>query len=140
VVTLIQANQDENAKVFGMAYKIPDQEVDDVLKHLDYREKNGYSRKIVKFYPYPYKETDDPIDIMLYVATHDNPSYAGHKNDLNEIAEQIFHSHGQSGDNKEYVYHLAQSMRQIYPNERDDHLFALESILKEMEVKHNLKD
>lgn len=140
-MTLIPADQnDDEAKVFGMGYKISAEDTKEVLTHLDYREKNGYSREIVKFYPYPYNQEIKPIDILLYIGTKDNPSYAGHISDLNVIAKQIFHSRGPSGDNREYVYRLAEAMRKLYPNERDEHLFTLESILKKMEAMQKLKD
>lgn len=132
VVTLIR-DGDPNAKVFGMAYKLSAENLKEVMDHLDHREKNGYSRQNVKFYPYPYREGQtEPIDITLYLADHDNPSYAGHIDDLNDIASQIFSAKGPSGENKEYVFKLADAMRSLYPDVQDDHLYELERMLNEM--------
>uniref|UniRef100_A0A182JL17 glutathione-specific gamma-glutamylcyclotransferase n=1 Tax=Anopheles atroparvus TaxID=41427 RepID=A0A182JL17_ANOAO len=130
VVTLIHSH-DADSKVWGMGYRIASKEKHMVLQHLDHREKNGYERHSVNFYPYPsiQHQFDDPQPILLYVATQDNPSFAGHDDELEVIAEQILASAGQSGRNPEYVYKLAEAMRQLYPGEEDDHLFELEKIL-----------
>lgn len=136
-MTLIPTEEDEN-RVYGIAYKIADHQRHEVIEHLDFREKNGYERHIVTFYP----ENDEIIDgdstshirnIIIYVATKENKSYAGHQNDMNDIANQIFEAHGPSGSNCEYVYRLADAMRQQFPQHHDDHLFELEKLLKEKE-------
>ncbi|XP_049284472.1 putative glutathione-specific gamma-glutamylcyclotransferase 2 [Anopheles funestus] len=130
VVTLIHSEEPES-KVWGMGYRIGAKDKQQVLNHLDHREKNGYERHSVKFYPYPWstEQLNDPQSILLYVATQDNPSFAGQSDTLDAIAEQIITSVGQSGRNPEYVYKLAEAMRQLYPGERDDHLFELEKLL-----------
>lgn len=135
-MTLIPSD-DERAIVYGVAYKIPKDKQKEVIEHLDYREKNGYERCSVPFYPLGREEGgDDSMEnIVIYVATKDNVSYAGHKNDLNEIANQIFEAHGPSGSNREYLYRLADAMRQLFPHHYDEHLFELEKLLKERERK-----
>lgn len=139
MVTLVPATDDANSVVYGMAYKIPKDKCKEVIEHLDYREKNGYERYLVPFYPLDsvtVGENIKPIDnIVIYVATKDNDSYAGHRNDLDDIANQIFEAHGPSGSNREYVFRLADAMRQLFPHHYDDHLFELERILKERERK-----
>lgn len=115
-----------------MAYKISDTDRQNVLAHLDHREKNGYERHNVVFYPSEiYGEK--PKSIILYVATQNNPSFAGHITDLNEIANQIMGASGISGDNREYVHNLAKAFRSHFPNEFDEHLFALDKLLIEKE-------
>lgn len=92
---------------------------------------------MVTFYPCNYEngveDTQPTRSIVIYVATKDNESYAGHRNDLNDIANQIFEAHGPSGSNCEYVYRLADAMRLQFPHHHDDHLFELEKLLKEKE-------
>lgn len=112
-------------------YKIPDNCKDQVLEHLDFREKNGYERCQVKFYP----DSDESSvkDIVIYVAKKENPSF-NHQSNLNDIAHQIFHATGPSGTNREYLYNLADAMRLIYPTKDDPHLFELETILRRMEA------
>lgn len=138
VVTLIPS-EDEKAIVYGVAYKIPKDKQKEVIEHLDYREKNGYERYSVPFYTLDSCKSrgsgDSTENIVIYVATKDNDSYAGHKNDMNEIANQIFDAHGPSGANREYVFRLADAMRQLFPHYYDEHLFELEKLLKERERK-----
>lgn len=61
--------------VWGIAYKIKQEDSEQVTQHLDFREKNGYTRKSVVFYP------QDPgmqqFSLTLYIASEDNESYAG---------------------------------------------------------------
>lgn len=74
VVTLVPSD-DPNSKVWGIAYKIRTEDVEEVTKHLDFREKNGYSKQFVTFHP---QDTNiAPFTLTLYVATKDNESYAG---------------------------------------------------------------
>lgn len=133
-MTLLPADGD--SIVCGVAYKIPKDKHQQVINHLDYREKNGYERYRVTFYP--LDECDgqqQPIDnILIYVATKENASYAGHLCDLNVIANQIFDAHGPSGSNREYLFQLADAMRRNFPNHYDEHLFELEKLLRNREV------
>ncbi|XP_022915383.1 putative glutathione-specific gamma-glutamylcyclotransferase 2 [Onthophagus taurus] len=122
VVTLVPSD-DPEACVWGVAYKIHDDDVSHVIDHLDYREKGGYRRKQVTFYP---KDANvNPFDITIYVGTSDNFQYAGEA-DLDSIALQVYSSVGPSGSNIEYVCNLAKAMREIAPDVQDDHLFELE--------------
>ncbi|XP_058449579.1 putative glutathione-specific gamma-glutamylcyclotransferase 2 [Malaya genurostris] len=141
VVTLIHSN-DAEAKVWGMGYRIGKSNVTAVLSHLDYREKNGYDRHRLLFYLYPPSDTqtNEPKNILLYLAKQENPSYAGQHDSLEKIAEQISEAAGESGQNTEYVYKLADAMRQLYPGEEDDHLFSLEQILKSTEARKNIRN
>lgn len=137
VVTLIPT-EEEDCRVYGIAYKIANHQRREVIEHLDFREKNGYERHIVQFHADPNgnigaDSTPHTRNIIIYVATKENTSYAGHKNDMNDIASQIFEAHGPSGSNCEYVYRLADAMRQQFPQQHDEHLFGLEKLLKEKE-------
>lgn len=131
-MTLVPTN-DDNSIVYGVAYKIAEEKRKEVIEHLDFREKNGYERYMVRFYPLDSSTDDSMGNIVIYVATKDNESYAGHRNDLNDIANQIFEATGPSGSNREYVFRLADAMRQLFPNHYDDHLFELEKLLKDRE-------
>lgn len=122
VVTLIPASPDR--KVYGIAYKIKDSDVEDVVKHLDFREKGGYERKSVTFYPKDL--TMEPFNMTIYLASYDNPNYAGHA-ELDAIADQVVKSIGPSGHNIDYVCNLAKVMREVVPEAQDDHLFELEA-------------
>lgn len=122
------------AKVWGVAYKVSEKDRESVLKHLDYREKGGYEKVIIQFYP-----TDklwsggSSVDSVTYFASESNQYFAGEA-DIDSIAEQIINSYGISGSNKEYVYKLAESMRSIAPDVDDPHLFALETAVKKLDT------
>lgn len=137
-------SQNAEDVVYGVAYKIADHQRDEVIKHLDYREKNGYVRHSVTFYPISMMHSEQEKhgngenkkvikNIVIYVATEDNDSFAGHRNDINDIVNQILEAHGPSGSNREYVYRLADAMRELFPHHYDDHLYDLEKLLKERE-------
>lgn len=74
VVTLVQSDDSEDT-VWGVAYKIKQEDAEQVTQHLDFREKNGYTRKSVVFYPQDPEMQQFPL--TLYIATEDNVSYAG---------------------------------------------------------------
>ncbi|KAK9878982.1 hypothetical protein WA026_003800 [Henosepilachna vigintioctopunctata] len=122
VVTLI-ASKNLESKVYGIAYKIKETDINDVVNHLDYREKGGYQRVSVLFYPKAME--DHPFSIVIYLASLENPQYAGYA-DIGDIAKQVIKCSGPSGKNIDYVLNLAQSMRSIAPGEEDKHLFDLE--------------
>lgn len=58
---------------------------------------------------------------------------------VNDIATQIIDCSGPSGPNKDYVYKLAETMRNLMPGVKDDHLFALEEALKKLEMSAHSK-
>ncbi|KAJ8942670.1 hypothetical protein NQ314_009992 [Rhamnusium bicolor] len=121
VVTLIPGN--DSSKVYGIAYKIKKSDIETVLNHLDFREKGGYERKTVIFYP---KDKElEPFEMTIYLASHNNCNYAGPAN-IDAIAEQVMNSVGPSGPNIDYVCNLATAMRKLFPNVEDYHLFNLE--------------
>lgn len=120
-------------EVWGIAYKIAEKDIENVVNHLDYREKGGYKRINVLFHPKDGEKI--PFDITIYVATEDNFQFAGEA-DLNSIAQQIYSSVGPSGTNIEYICNLAKAMREIAPNINDEHLFTLENKVLDL-IKQN---
>jgi len=116
VVTLVPA-----AKVVckGIAYLVEN----NVFEHLDHREKNGYRRH----------ETDitllsgqQKVAGVLYVADEHNPAYLGDA-PIRDIATHIAGCHGPSGSNRDYVFRLAEALRDL--GDMDPHVFELESLL-----------
>ena len=63
------------ARVWGVAYEIPSDEVEATLSHLDFRERCGYERHSVAFHP--QDESSPPHRLTIYVGTEDNPYYTG---------------------------------------------------------------
>ena len=64
VVTLVKTD-DEDSRVYGMGYKIASDRKAKVLEHLDFREKNGYSRYETTFHPIDDSQATKTI---VYVA------------------------------------------------------------------------
>lgn len=133
-MTLIKSLEDNN-RVLGMGYRIAPDKVDAVLKHLDYREKNGYERFETRFYP--IANENESKKTIVYVANESNPSWNRDHN-LSSIAHQVFNAVGPSGANITYVYNLCDAMRENFPlnYKEDSHLFELEQLLKDMEIEH----
>ncbi|XP_059147988.1 putative glutathione-specific gamma-glutamylcyclotransferase 2 [Physella acuta] len=129
VATLIPS-ENVNETVWGVAYKIPTSEISFVKNHLDNREKGGYKQTEVTFYP--QQEEEKPFQLTLYIGTEDNPFYLGPAS-LEDMAMQIFHASGPSGNNKDYIFNLADALRRIAPEAEDEHLFELEQELLRLE-------
>lgn len=115
VLTLIEM---DNSQCFGMAYQVTPEE----FEHLDHREKNGYLRFEIEIHL-----TSGEIKTgLVYIAPKDNQAYLGPASEK-EIAKHIFNSRGPSGENKDYVFQLAEALR--LANETDEHVFLIEKHL-----------
>lgn len=71
---------------------------------------------------------------LVYVATSDtskNVNWGGPRS-LPEIAEQISQARGPSGPNYEYLFGMAQGLRDIGEHAHDDHIFELEALVTQM--------
>ena len=116
VVTLTPV---KDAMCFGRAFKVNH----DVFEHLDHREKNGYLRHEITI----HLSDNRNVQGLVYLAEPDNAAYLGEAS-IEDIAQHIFNSTGPSGPNREYVFHLADALRQF--NEVDEHVFQIEAMLK----------
>jgi cation transport regulator ChaC len=120
VVTLVlQAG----ARCSGVAYRLHDRDRDEVLAHLDHREKGGYARHEVDFHE---AHAGEPVRALVYIATEANPEYLGPA-PLGELVAQIQRARGPSGANVEYVIRLAEALRAL--DAEDEHVFTLASAL-----------
>jgi glutathione-specific gamma-glutamylcyclotransferase len=131
VVTLVESSCD--SKVYGIGYEISPSEVESVLKHLDYREKNGYKRFETFFHSLDDNEASCSKKTIVYVADESNPSW-NQEHEMPSIARQILSAVGPSGTNTSYLFNLCDAMRENFPNHfhEDDHLFDLERHVNEM--------
>lgn len=77
----------------------------------------------------------DPFQLVIYVGLDTNPWFVGPLS-IEEMSRLIITARGPSGSNREYLYNLANSMRDIAPDVEDDHLFGLEASVKELESSH----
>lgn len=109
----------------GMAYRIDPA----VFAHLDHREKNGYERHRVEI---ALAESGATVSGTLYVASECNPAYLGPA-DLDDIAEHIARARGPSGANRDYLFGLADALRQI--GDKDDHVAELERRVRSADPK-----
>jgi cation transport protein ChaC len=123
VVTLVP---EPGARCWGVAYRVARGEAARVMAALDHRESGGYERRRVAL----HDEASEEIwsEGYLYFAAPGNPNYLGDA-PLAEIAAQVRRSHGPSGANLEYVLRLAESLREH--GAEDEHVFALEAVLRE---------
>jgi cation transport regulator ChaC len=117
VVTLIP---EPDQQTWGVAYRVPGEDREEVLERLDFREKGGYERHFTSV-----RHNDGVVadEALVYVATRDNPNWGGPA-PLDDIARVIAESHGPSGPNIEYLLRLADSLREMQAH--DEHVFELE--------------
>ncbi len=165
VVTLISADEYEQLPgrhhdphegthvVWGKAYRVPEDQKEQVKAQLDFREKNGYSVHHLPVYSLMDVVLEDKEQVvlveddekhvynhkqevclvksaMVYIATTNNESFLGPA-PLIDIATQIVNSSGPSGRNDEYLLKLAQSLRS-FPGGEDAHVFELEKLVLEL--------
>ena len=102
VLTLVPfAGEECRGRVFGIAKANSEK----VLRELDYREKNGYERQYVTV----ETEESGSIEALTYIAPVNNVAWLGDAPE-EEIAEQIRHSCGPSGSNRDYALSLHQAL------------------------------
>lgn len=102
VVTLISAPEDI---CYGVAYRLPLHQLDQIVEELDYREKNGYERISIDIH---FKDRTEAG--IVYHADENNPSFILEES-LQQIAERIMKSHGPSGSNVEYLLELHSALK-----------------------------
>ncbi|OED37453.1 gamma-glutamylcyclotransferase [Chromatiales bacterium (ex Bugula neritina AB1)] len=130
VVTLVP---DSTGRCTGMVFRITADVAVEVLRQLDYREKNGYERHQVDCHLLPAEPcegqtTASSVRCLVYVASQSNHAFLGEA-PLAEIAEQIGRSHGPSGSNREYLLRLAEALRAL--GLHDEHVFKLEDLVRQ---------
>ncbi|KAF2235035.1 ChaC-like protein [Viridothelium virens] len=149
VVTLIERSHWESLtdhhnstppKVWGAAYHIPPEHVDEVRSYLDIREINGYSIQFTPIHPSPEliksstECTDpkphissagsEPINCLVYIGLPNNPQFLGPQ-DPQALAEHIVRSKGPSGENKVYLYMLDDALNELSLDSGDEHVSDL---------------
>ena len=115
--------------MWGVAYEIPPEKEQEVIDHLDFREKGGYDKVSVIFHPNEVSE--ECFELNIYVGNEANPFFLGPAA-VKDIARQIYESEGPSGKNIDYLLNLAKAMRDLVPHIHDEHLFDLEREVKRL--------
>ncbi|KAI0736139.1 ChaC-like protein [Fomitopsis betulina] len=121
--------------VWGVAYTIDPAYESAVRDYLDYREKDGYSLEQLDIWG--IVDTHEQVvfhNAFCYVGHNTNPSFIGSE-PIEQLARKIWGSVGPSGPNKEYLYRLAEAVRQLAPESHDSHLFALETRCRELDAE-----
>ena len=127
VVNLLRTGSDEDV-VWGMAYEIDDEVWEEkVRQQLDHREKGGYQQNIVRY----YSKDGNQFDVIAYVGDLSDKQYAGPA-PLEDMADTIYRSEGPSGLNKDYLYNLAASLRDVIGVD-DQHVFELEEAVRKLD-------
>ncbi|WFD25811.1 hypothetical protein MNAN1_000777 [Malassezia nana] len=138
VVTLVSADHwhslpgadeaPEGDIVWGLSYTIDPAHAAEVRAYLDDREKNGYTAIWAPILGY-YGPSEEPQvlvpEALVYVGLPDNEAFVGPQ-PLDELAERIHTCRGPSGPNDEYLLRLAEAVRILTPESKDNHLFSLE--------------
>ncbi|OLY79742.1 putative glutathione-specific gamma-glutamylcyclotransferase 2 [Smittium mucronatum] len=132
-------HENEDFKCWGMAYKIKSGCEEEVLKHLDFREKDGYTIHKVKVYS---EDFEDPStkhvllnDVIVYIGKEDNPSFGGPL-DIPTVAQTIASSVGPSGSNYDYLINLVEALRSKSPSSLDKYLVQLNSEVSKIKGKN----
>ncbi|KAL7634230.1 UNVERIFIED_CONTAM: hypothetical protein RMT77_015560 [Armadillidium vulgare] len=131
VATLIK---EDKGLTWGVAYEVTGEAA---LKYLNEREVTlgGYTTELVTFYP--RDRSTQPFPVLLYIATPSSKDWAGPA-PLHEIATQIIQSKGPYGHNVEYLVRLADFMREKIPEEYDEHLSTLETLVRNRIKENNM--
>jgi len=119
--------------VWGIAYTIDPTYESEVRDYLDYREKDGYTLEMLDVHGIEHGVEKVVIhNAFCYVGHKDNPSFIGSEQ-IDALANRIWHSVGPSGRNKDYLYDLAEAVRRLAPESHDSHLYALETRCRELD-------
>lgn len=140
---LTQAARDPHSappdgKTWGVAYKIDPAHAREVKAYLDYREKNGYTEHLVPFnideryLQYIEKQAAESASLRarelaqngnvklsrtlschVYIGKPDNEAFVGVQTDVEQLARHIVLSRGPSGENREYLYRLYESLKDL---------------------------
>ena len=127
VATLIPS---ANTACFGMAYKVNLI----VFEHVDHREKNGYLREEIDIEFISSPNVGQTVRGLVYMANPENQAFLGEAS-IDKLAIEIYTSRGPSGENKDYVYDLAKSLREYGVN--DEHILAVERALRALDSNTN---
>ena len=114
-------------RVLGRAYIVPNALADGVVKELDFREKGGYSRRVVDVERLD-GQGSEVVRALLYSGSVENPNFwwgdDGSGLNLDRAASIIATAHGPSGPNVDYLRNLADFLRE--QGHVDKHIAELE--------------
>jgi len=108
--------------VYGLLFLVPDDMITAVVSDLDYREKGGYSRSIIKIKlleDTPFHKRDTNVLALAYIGTVANPNFylptmkttEARMIDYQTISNILSAAKGPSGPNFEYLLMLNEFLR-----------------------------
>jgi glutathione-specific gamma-glutamylcyclotransferase len=106
--------------------------VQEVKEYLDIREINGYSVQYTTFHV-----ADLPgrsIKCLIYIGMPDNPQFMGALSPQ-DVAERINQSVGPSGENRDYLLQLEESLKRLSTESVDAHVSDLARRVGEMKPR-----
>ena len=106
----------------GVVYFIPDDKVSSIISELDFRERGGYQRQVIKVKLLQDTNTHragDIVDSLAYIGSTTNPNFVYDSSSkwYEKKIGVISAARGPSGPNFEYLFFLA---RFFYDNQYDD--------------------
>lgn len=138
----------KDLRVWGVAYYIAPEHVEEVKEYLDVREQDGYSTHKVPFHftsvenhedlhvaevlknvPRDPNTNDRYIESVIYIGTTDNVSFVGPE-PIEDTAAKIKVSRGPSGPNTEYLLKLNEAVKNIDQNSVDSYLQHLVELVE----------
>lgn len=129
----------EDDTTWGVAYRIPPENIEKARQYLDFREKNGYSTIVVDMHvgnPHdPITEgmsKQGVIPCLVYIGTPENEAFVGPE-EPRRLAEKILASKGPSGENREYLFKLGEALLELTPEAHDHHIEELMKICRNIE-------
>uniref|UniRef100_A0A0K0EMV4 glutathione-specific gamma-glutamylcyclotransferase n=1 Tax=Strongyloides stercoralis TaxID=6248 RepID=A0A0K0EMV4_STRER len=117
---------EKEGSCWGLAYHVPEHNVEETIAYLDHRERAGYRSESVTFHP---DDGSESFQVLVYIAIPENNPYLSPIKSIDDICDVIISSHGRSGSNLEYALRLADCVRRMAPHIKDDHLFDIENEL-----------
>lgn len=125
VATLIE---EEKSHTCGLLYRVTGlKHISAALTHLHEREiLNGYEFAVVPISFNTHCPGNTTVIALTCIARLDNEFYLGPGTTTEEMAIQIRTAKGRAGPNSDYLFQLAEHVRELFPTEKDEHLFGLE--------------
>ena len=121
VVTLVP---ETGHQCWGVAYELDGRTTSEIITELDIREQGGYERDNVTVITPQGK-----LPALVYVARPSNESWLGPA-PTNLMASHIASCEGPSGSNAQYLFELADSLREMGVD--DPHVFELDSAVRSL--------
>ncbi|KAF8317707.1 ChaC-like protein [Clavulina sp. PMI_390] len=117
--------------VWGVVYTIDPDFAAEVKAYLGFQ--NGYTETTVDVWNIvDGKESVVESKVTVYVGRPDNPAFVGSE-PYDQLARHIWSHSGPSGQNKDYLYNLADAIRKLAPESHDSHLVALEERVRALD-------